>query len=133
MASEHPDTDPFLAEGEPLPPTEEARRPVLRPGGAAEMWRRASRLEQAVVHRLAPLGITAILDTLVHPGVYKTVGLDGWATWQRVRATPERLAVRHRQPGRCSPRSSMPVWCVPAVPMSWQRLSAVDTAGVPTT
>ena len=75
-----------------------------------------------------------MFDTLVHPGVYETVGLDGWATWQRVRATPERLAVRHRATRKVlAALLDAGVVRAGAVPMSWQRLCAVDTAGVPTT
>jgi hypothetical protein len=134
MASEHPETDPFLAEVNRYHRQEEARHLSFARAVLPEMWQRSSRVERAVVHRVAPLGITAMFDTLVHPGVYETVGLDGWATWQRVRATPERLAVRHRATREVlAALLDAGVVRAGAVPGSWQRLCAVDASGVPTT
>lgn len=132
LASEHPGTDPFLAEVNRYHRQEEARHLSFARAVLPRLWRSSSRLERGVVHRLAPLGITAMFDTLVHPGVYETVGLDGWATWRRVRATPERIALRHRATRRVlDALVESEVVEIGAVPGPWQRLCGVDAHGAP--
>jgi hypothetical protein len=133
MASEHPDTDPFLAEVNRYHRQEEARHLSFARAVLPDMWRRASRTERAVVHRVAPLAITAMFDTLVHPGVYETVGLDAWGTWKQVRVTPERLAVRHRATRKVlAALLDAGVVRSGRIPSTWQRLCAVDPHAVPT-
>ena len=130
LASEHPDTDPFLAEVNRYHRQEEARQLSFARTVLPEMWQQASLVERAVVHRVAPLAITAMFGTLVHPGVYETVGLDGWATWKQVRVTPERVALRHRATRRVlATLLEADVVRTGQVPGSWQRLCGVDASG----
>ena len=152
LASEHPGTDPFLVEVNRYHRQEEARhlsfaRSVLPEVWAdaapqerffffffpvvLRLWADAAPHERAAVHRLAPFAITQLFDLLVQPGVYATVGLDPFATWRTVRASPERIELRRRatrpvldallaagvvEPGR--------------VPRGWRTLCGVDRHGV---
>ena len=73
-----------------------------------------------------------MFDTLVHPGVYETVGLDGWTTWKQVRSTPERVALRHRATRKVlAALLDAGVVRAGAVPGGWQRLCGVDAGGRP--
>lgn len=132
LASEHPDTDPFLAELNRYHRQEEARHLSYARAMLPEIWAEASAVERMVVHRIAPLAITQMFDFLIHPGVYETVGLPGMATWKAVNRLPERVALRNAgtrpvldaliDAGMVSPRH---------VPPGWQRLCGVDRAGQP--
>jgi hypothetical protein len=97
-----------------------------------ELWSRAPRGERRIVLHLVPFLLEGMFDMLVHPGVYEVVGLPGWPTWRRVRATPERRALKYRalqpvaralvdagalRPGR--------------VPTPWQRVCGIDRFGRP--
>ena len=37
-----------------------------------------------------------MFDTIVHPGVYGTIGLPTWKTWRAVNRSAGRTALRHR-------------------------------------
>jgi hypothetical protein len=37
-----------------------------------------------------------MFDTIVHPGVYGTIGLPAWRTWNAVNRSAGRTALRHR-------------------------------------
>ncbi len=96
LASEHPATDPFLVEVNRYHRQEEARHLSFARSVLPEVWADAAPQERAAVHRLAPFAITQLFDLLVQPGVYATVGLDPFATWRAVRASPERIDLRRR-------------------------------------
>lgn len=132
LASEHPDTDPFLAQVNRYHRQEEARHLSFARNVLPDLWDRASFAERAAVLRVAPLAITTMFDTLIHPGVYGTVGLDGWATWRQVRATPERIELRHRATRKVlDTLLGAGVLRPGSVPPGWQRLCGVDRGGVP--
>lgn len=97
-----------------------------------DVWAGASRVDRFQVHHVAPTIIRQMFQFLVQPGVYETIGLDGWATWKAVNKLPERLAllaVGTRpvlqallaadivQPGR--------------IPTPWRKLCQVDAGGDP--
>jgi|SRR5581483_9417026 len=130
LASEHPETDEFVRAVNKYHRMEEARHLSYARAVLPEVWERASWDDRFAVRRIAPMVIQGMFDTLVHPGVYETIGLDGWATWKAVKRTPERIALRHRatrpvlaalvdaeilRPGR--------------IPRGWQRLTGVDRNG----
>lgn len=132
LASEHPDTDPFVREVNRYHRQEEARHLAFARMLLPEVWQRAGWLERRLVARLAPLLVGGMFDTLVHPGVYATVGLPTWSTWRAVNRTPQRRALKHRalrpllaalmdagalRPGR--------------VPAGWRRICGVDRHGAP--
>jgi len=132
LASEHPDTDPFLASVNRYHRQEEARHLSYARAMLPEIWAEASAVERMVVHRIAPLAITQMFDFLIHPGVYETVGLPGKATWRAVNRLPERVALRNA--------GTRPVLdaLIDAgmvargrVPSGWQTLCGVDRAGHP--
>ena len=60
-----------------------------------ELVAAAPRRERFLVRHLAPLLIEIMFDSLVHPNVYRSVGLPGWRTWWAVKHSPQRLALRH--------------------------------------
>jgi hypothetical protein len=132
LAAEHPDTDPFLAQVNRYHRAEEARHLSFARAMLPELWAESSRLERRVVrHVLAPV-IAQMFDLLVHPGVYETVGLDGWATWRTVRATPHRIELRHRATRPVlAALLDAGVLAAGSVPRGWQELCGVDIRGVP--
>lgn len=130
LASEHPDTDPFVADVNRYHRQEEARHLSFARAMLPEVWAASSRLDRMVVRRIAPAIIRQMFEFLVHPGVYRAIGLDPWATWKAVNASPERRAVLHEatrpvlaalvdadivRPGR--------------IPAPWQKLCHVDARG----
>ena len=96
LASEHPDTDPFLAEVNRYHRQEEARHLSFARAMLPEIWANASRTERWALKVVVPLGIRQLFEFMVHPGVYETIGLPGWATWKAVNKLPERIAIRQQ-------------------------------------
>jgi hypothetical protein len=94
LASEHPDTDPFVRAVNRYHRMEEARHLSFARAVLPEVWGRASRLDRTLVRHVAPLIIRFMFDSMVHPGVYKAVGLPGFATWRAANRTPERRQIR---------------------------------------
>jgi hypothetical protein len=132
LASEHPDTDPFLAEVNRYHRQEEARHLSFARAMLPELWAEASATERWAIRNVLPYGIQQMFELLIHPGVYETVGLEGWATWKQAKATPERVALRHR--------AARPVlaalldgglFAQGRVPRAWQRVCGVGPAGEP--
>lgn len=129
-ASEHPDTDPFLAEVNRYHRAEEARHLSYARAVYPETWERANLAERVAVRHVAPWVITDLFRFLVPPGVYATVGLPAKETWDAVQACPERVALRHE--------ATRPVLRVlldaevfgrEGVTSGWQNLCGVDAAG----
>ncbi|HUF31589.1 MAG TPA: diiron oxygenase [Acidimicrobiales bacterium] len=132
LASEHPDTDPFLKEVNRYHRQEEARHLSYARTVLPEVWAEASAVERYAVRRIAPFLIRGMFETIVHPGVYAEVGLPTWETWKAANRSPQRIALRHEatrpvlaallaagaiRPGRVNSR--------------WQSLCGVDAAGQP--
>jgi hypothetical protein len=79
--------------------------------------------------------MAGLFDSLVQPGVYRTVGLPGWRTWNAVRTSEARRELRAeafrpvmdvlRAAGAFGPRGRPP--------RSWRRVCRVDAGGGPTT
>ncbi|HZU73644.1 MAG TPA: diiron oxygenase [Acidimicrobiales bacterium] len=132
LAAEHPDTDPFIRQVNRYHRQEEARHLAFARMILPEAWRDASWMERRLVERLAPSVVGGMFETIVHPGVYATVGLPAWPTWRAVNRSARRLAVKHQalrpvlaaliaagaiRPGR--------------VPRGWRQLCHVDRRGEP--
>ena len=132
LASEHPDTDPFLRQVNRYHRQEEARHLSFARLMLPELWKKAGPIDRIAVKQVAPHVIWGMFDTLVHPGVYASVGLPGWKTWSAVRHSPSRVALRYEatrpvlkalldggvlRPGR--------------IPRAWRRLCGVDVSGAP--
>jgi hypothetical protein len=94
LASEHPDTDPFLAAVNRYHRQEEARHLSFARSMLPDVWASASRAERWGIRHVVPVAIRQMYEFLVHPGVYETIGLDAWPTWKAVNRLPERIAIR---------------------------------------
>jgi len=132
LASEHPDTDPFLASVNRYHRQEEARHLSFARAMLPEVWSAASAVDRFQVRHVAPTLISQMYAFLVHPGVYEHIGLDGWATWKAVNKTPERLAVL-QEATRPVLAALLDAGIVRAgrVPKAWRTLCAVDAHAVP--
>lgn len=132
LASEHPDTDPLVRAVNRYHRAEEARHLSFAASVLPERWQAASRLERLRVRRLAPRLIGVLYATMLHPGVYETVGLPGWKTWRAINRSPSRLAIRYR-----ATRPILDTLCrveaLPRgrIPRGWRRLCGVDRKGRP--
>lgn len=133
LASEHPDTGPVLKAVNRYHRAEEARHLAFARMILPEEWKKANALDRMRVRFTAPIAIRALFDSMVHPGVYATVGLPAFATWKAAHRTRERRAVRFA--------ATRPVlWTLienrviraGRVPRGWQSLCGVDKWGSPT-
>ena len=93
-SSEHPDTDPFVRAVNKYHRLEEARHLAFARTLLGEVWAEAGVVERFIIRRLGPTIMAGIFDSLVHPGVYRTVGLPGWRTWNQARKTEARRQLR---------------------------------------
>ena len=97
-----------------------------------ETWARAGRFDRFLVRRAAPNLIRFMFNSMVHPGVYQTIGLPGIPTWRRANQTPQRRQMRWE-----STRPVLQVlldagaFSAGSVPGSWRSLCGVDLGGVP--
>jgi hypothetical protein len=132
LASEHPDTDPFIREVNRYHRQEEARHLNFARMLLPELWAGASRAERFQIRHVAPLLLEGMFDMLVHPGVYEVVGLPGWPTWKQVRVSPPRQALRH-QALRPVARALIDAGAleVGRIPPRWQHACGVDAAFEP--
>jgi hypothetical protein len=94
--SEHAETDPFLARVSRYHRAEEARHLAFARLLLPESWTQAGAIERFAIRHIAPMIVTGLFDSLVHPGVYETVGLPGWKTWRSVRRLPQRIDLRQQ-------------------------------------
>ena len=132
LASEHPDTDPFLASVNRYHRQEEARHLAFARMVLPEVWQRASLADRIMVHHVAPVLIREMYENMTHAGVFEAVGLPGVPTWRAARNHPGRVEVRVE--------ATRPVLSTlidagaierGKVPRAWQGLCAVDPAGQP--
>ncbi|CAN5565032.1 diiron oxygenase [soil metagenome] len=132
LAAEHPDTDPFLRDVNRYHRQEEARHLAFARMVLPERWSAAGPVERFLVRRVAPTVIRGMFDTMVHPGVYATVGLPTWSTWKAANRTPERVAIRHTATrGVLAALLEAGVLGCGAVPRPWRDLCGVDRHGEP--
>ncbi|MGI8793140.1 MAG: diiron oxygenase [Acidimicrobiales bacterium] len=130
MASEHPQTDPFLAEVNRYHRQEEARHLSFAKAVLPEVWAEATLLDRFVVKYIAPRAIDQMFRLMVHPGVYAEVGLPAWETWRAANRTPQRIALRQA--------ATRPVLDAvidagilrrSRIPKAWRTLCGVDASG----
>lgn len=127
-SSEHPATDPFVREVNKYHRMEEARHLSFARTLLPEEWAKASRVQRWFVRRVAPYAMEGTIDSLVHPGVYATVGLPGWRTWQAVRKTPSRRQLR-AESMRPILAELLRIGAFRRVPRPWRRACGVDAHG----
>jgi len=132
LASEHPDTDEFVRAVNKYHRQEEARHLSFARMLLPELWQQASRGEKWAIRNLAPRFIRGMFDTIVHPGVYATVGLPTWDTWKQARNAPKRVALRHQalRP-LLTALLDAEAFRPGSIPKAWQDLCGVDKYGVP--
>lgn len=133
LAGEHPGTDPFIREVNRYHRQEEARHLSFARAVLGEVWETASFTDRFAVRYVAPVVIRGMFDTIVHPGVYRTVGLPARETWKAANRSPRRVALRH-EATRPVLRALLDAGVLAAgrVPRGWQGLCGVDRHGVPT-
>lgn len=129
-SSEHPDTDPFVRALNKYHRLEEARHLSFARVLLPEEWAKASRLQRWFVRRVAPFMMEGAIDSLVHPGVYSTVGLPGWQTWMAVRKSPSRRQLK-ADSMRPILAQLVELGAFRRVPKAWRRACAVDAHGRP--
>jgi hypothetical protein len=130
LACEHPDTDPMIKSVSKYHRQEEARHIAFAHVIFPEHWAAAGPLERFVVRHLGSHVARAMFDTMVHPGVYATVGLPTWKTWRRVNRSPGRTALRHRalRP-LLTPLLEAGAFRGGRIPKGWQHACGVDRRG----
>ncbi|GIU89376.1 MAG: hypothetical protein KatS3mg010_0475 [Acidimicrobiia bacterium] len=132
IASEHPGTDPLVRAVNRYHRQEEARHLAFARAVFEERWALSGPVERWQVRHLAPVLVRMLFDTMLHPGVYETVGLPGFRTWRAANRTPGRLAVRYR-----ATRPILDVLCRHGalsrgrIPRAWRSLCGVDRHGDP--
>ena len=130
LAAEHPDTDPMIKAVSKYHRQEEARHLAFARMIFPEQWAKAGPIERFFVRYVGSRIVLALFNTIVHPGVYATVGLPTWETWRKVNHSPERRALRHRalRP-LLTPLLEAGAFVGGRVPKGWQRACGVDRHG----
>ncbi len=130
LASEHDATDSMIKATSKYHRQEEARHLAFARMLFPEQWAAAGTIERFLVRHLGSLIAIAMFDTMVHPGVYATVGLPAWPTWKAVNRSPGRTAMRHRalRP-LLTPLLEAKVFPRGIIPKGWQRACGVDREG----
>jgi hypothetical protein len=130
LAAEHPDTDPMIKAVSKYHRQEEARHLAFARMLFPEQWAAAGPVERFFVRYVGSRIVTALFDTIVHPGVYATVGLPTWDTWRKVNRSAKRTAMRHRalRP-LLTPLLEAGAFVGGRVPKGWQRACGVDRHG----
>jgi para-aminobenzoate N-oxygenase AurF len=129
---EHPDTDPFLSAVSRYHRQEEARHLAFARMVLPEVWAKASRRQRFQVRRLGPFLIQCQLEGLLHPGIYKAVGLPGWTTWWKVHRSSHVIRLRY-EATRPILRELIAAGAFPNghILGGWRRLCGVDRFGRP--
>jgi hypothetical protein len=132
LATEHPDTDPLLRSVNKYHRAEEARHLAFARMVLPEHWAQAGFIERLRVRYLAPLHIKMLFEAMVHPGVYRTVGLPAMQTWRAALRTPQRLQIRY-DATRPILATLLDVGVLKRgrIPFGWRSLCGVDRGGEP--
>jgi hypothetical protein len=130
LASEHEETDPMIKAVSKYHRQEEARHLAFARLLFPEQWAAAGPIERFLVRYLGSRIAIGMFDTIVHPGVYATVGLPTWQTWKAVNRSPGRTALRHRalRP-LLKTLLDAGAFVGGRVPKGWQRACGVDGRG----
>ena len=132
LASEHPDTDPLLRAINKYHRAEEARHLAFARMVLPEHWARAGFLERFRVRRVAPVAVKMLFEGMVHPGVYRTVGLPAMKTWSAAHHTPQRLQIRYDATRPIlATLLDVGVFTRGRVPKGWRMLCGVNRRGEP--
>jgi hypothetical protein len=130
LASEHEATDPMIKAVSKYHRQEEARHLAFARLLFPEQWAAAGLIERMFVRYLGSRIAIAMFDTIVHPGVYATVGLPAWGTWKTVNRSAGRTALRHRALRPLFTQLlEAGVFIGNRIPNGWQRAAGVDRHG----
>ena len=94
LALDSEGTDPFVREVNRYHRSEEARHLSFGRTVLGELFAKAGRTEKFIIRHLGPAIGGGVFDGLVHPGVYATIGLPPWRTWNAVRKSAPRRELR---------------------------------------
>jgi hypothetical protein len=130
LASEHEETDPMIKAVSKYHRQEEARHLAFARLLFPEQWAAAGPIERFMVRYVGSRIASGMFDTIVHPGVYATVGLPMWQTWKAVNRSAGRSALRHRalRP-LLTTLLDAGAFRGGRVPKGWQRACGVDGRG----
>jgi hypothetical protein len=130
LASEHPESDPMIRAVSKYHRQEEARHLAFARMIFPEQWSKAGPLERFLVRYVAPRIALGMFNTIVHPGVYATVGLPSWKTWRAVIRSPKRVELRHRalRP-LLNPMMEAGVFRRGRIPSGWRTATGVNSHG----
>lgn len=131
LASEHPDTDPFIKDVSRYHRSEEARHLSFARAMFPEVWAEANWRDRFAVRHVAPFVVGQMFELLVQPGVYATVGLPTWDTWKAAKATPVRVALRHQATRPVLKELQDAGVFRGELPKAWQETCGVDPSGQP--
>ncbi|HEY2562817.1 MAG TPA: hypothetical protein VGI44_03830, partial [Acidimicrobiales bacterium] len=94
------------------------------------LWSEASFIDRALVRFEIPRLIRVMFNGMVHPGVYRTIGLSGLKTWLDAARSPSRVALRH-EATRPVLAALVDGGCFRAgsIPARWRRLCGVGPSG----
>jgi P-aminobenzoate N-oxygenase AurF len=130
LASEHPDTDPFIRDVNRYHRQEEARHLAFARMILPELWEKAGFVDRLLVRHVAPYMAGGMFDTIVNPGVYGVIGLPTWKTWKQAGATAQRRDLKHRalRPLLNALIDAGAIACG-QVPRAWRKVCGVDRNG----
>jgi hypothetical protein len=113
-----------------VPPARRSPSPRVCPHALPEQWAKDGPLERFLVRHLGSRIAIGMFDTIVHPGVYGTIGLPTWKTWQAVNRSAGRTALRHQalRP-LLTQLVEAGVFRAGRIPPGWRRASGVDRHG----
>jgi hypothetical protein len=130
LASEHPATDPMIKSVSKYHRQEEARHLAFARLLFPEQWAAAGPFERFIVRYLGSRIAIGMFDTIVHPGVYASVGLPTWRTWRAVNRSAGRTALRHRALGPLlDPLMDAGAFRRGHIPRGWRQATGVDRRG----
>lgn len=125
VAAEDERTDPFVRAVSAYHRREEARHLAFARLLLPEAWAEASAVDRFLVRRVAPAIARGMFETIVHPGVYATVGLPTWKTWRAAnRSAPRRELRRRALRPLVEAVEGAGVFAGGRVPRGWRRLAA---------
>jgi hypothetical protein len=130
LAADHPRTDEFVRAVNRYHRLEEARHLSFARTAYAGVWRRTGPVDRFLVRHVAPHVVRFMYESMVHPGVYATIGLPAMATWRRVNRSAARRAWRH-EATRPVLKALVDAGAFTRIPRAWRSLCGVDRRGEP--
>jgi hypothetical protein len=128
--ADHPETDPFVRDVNHYHRMEEARHLAFARAVLPELWSEASFIDRALIRYEIPRLIRLMFNGMIHPGVYRTIGLPTLKTWLDAARSPSRVALRH-EATRPVLAALVDGGCFVAgsIPARWRRLCGVGRSG----